>query len=57
MKSRLILQVHDELIIETFIEEKQQVEEILEGCMKNAATWSVPLDVNIKSGLRWYDTK
>ena len=57
MKSKLILQVHDELIIETFIDEKARVEEILKDCMENAVTLSVPLTVEVKSGCNWYETK
>lgn len=57
MKSRLILQVHDELIIETFIDEKSKVEEILKDCMENAVTLDVPLLVEVKSGKSWYETK
>lgn len=57
MKSRLILQVHDELIIETFIDEKTIVEEILKDCMENAVALDVPLIVEVKSGKSWYETK
>ncbi len=57
MKSRLILQVHDELIIETFIDEKAKVEEILKDCMENAVTLDVPLLVEVRSGKSWYETK
>ena len=57
MKSKLILQVHDELIIETFSSEKQQVEDILKESMEQAVSMEVPLCVEVKSGLSWYDTK
>ncbi|HHV98105.1 MAG TPA: DNA polymerase I [Clostridiaceae bacterium] len=57
MKSRLILQVHDELIVETYVDEKQAVEEILKECMENAVKLSVPLNIDIKSGKSWYETK
>lgn len=57
MKSRLILQVHDELIVETFIPEKGQVIEILKECMENAVQLRVPLKIDIKLGNSWYDTK
>jgi len=57
MKSRLILQVHDELIIETHIDEKEQVEEILKKNMENAACLKVPLSVEVRTGKSWYDTK
>ncbi len=57
MKSGMILQVHDELIIETFKDEKDQVEKILKNSMENAAKLDVPLLVEVKSGYSWYETK
>ena len=57
MKSRLILQVHDELIIETFIDELVKAEEILKDCMENAVKLDVPLLVEVRSGKSWYETK
>jgi DNA polymerase-1 len=57
MKSRLILQVHDELIIETYIDEKDKVEEILKNCMENAVALNVPLLAEVRSGKSWYETK
>ncbi|MGI6778701.1 MAG: DNA polymerase I [Acetivibrionales bacterium] len=57
MKSKLILQVHDELIVETFIEEKEQVAAILKECMENAVKLHVPLNIDIRAGSTWYETK
>lgn len=57
MKSRLILQVHDELIVETFIDEKDRVEIIVKESMENAVKMLVPLSVEVKSGMSWYETK
>lgn len=56
-KSKLILQVHDELIIETYIEEKAEVEKILKEEMEDAASLSVPLAVDMSEGKSWYDAK
>ena len=57
LKSRLILQIHDELLIETYEEELDQVKEILLTEMSNAAQLSVPLEVDMHSGKNWYDVK
>ena len=56
-KSKLILQVHDELIIETLPEEKEAVSKILRTEMENAAKLSVPLLVDMSEGESWYDAK
>lgn len=57
LKSRLILQVHDELIIETAIEEKEIVKELLVTEMVNAAKLSVKLIADVNEGNSWYDAK
>lgn len=57
MKAKLILQVHDELIIEAPVEEKERAEQILKAEMENAVKMSVPLTVDISSGKTWFDTK
>ncbi len=57
MKSKLILQVHDELIIEAVEEEKEKAAEILRREMENAAKLRVPLTVDIGMGDTWYDAK
>lgn len=57
MKSGMILQVHDELIIETHISEKERVEEILQRCMQDAVRLDIPLIAEVKTGSSWYETK
>lgn len=57
MKSRLILQIHDELIIEAVEEELEDVKVILKDEMENAADLKVPLTVDMNIGDTWYDTK
>ncbi|MCD8131601.1 MAG: DNA polymerase I [Lachnospiraceae bacterium] len=57
LESRLILQVHDELVIETKESEVEQVREILYDSMKNAADLKVELEVDLHTGTTWYEAK
>lgn len=57
LKSRLILQIHDELLIETEASEEARVKEILETQMKEAAKLAVSLEVDLHTGKNWYDAK
>jgi len=57
MKSRLVLQVHDELLIEAHKSEVEQVKEILKYEMEHAASLLVPLDVDMHVGENWYEAK
>ena len=57
LKSKLILQVHDELLIETYEDEKELVKNILKNCMENVIKLSVPLKVDLNEGKSWYDAK
>ena len=55
LKSKLILQVHDELLIETYEDEMEQVKEILSREMKQAVDLAVPLEIDLNVGKNWYD--
>ena len=57
LKSRMILQVHDELLIETAKEEVELVQEILKEEMEHAADLLVPLIVDMHTGTNWYEAK
>ncbi|MBO7339418.1 MAG: DNA polymerase I [Lachnospiraceae bacterium] len=57
LSSKLILQVHDELIIEAKKDEAEQARKILEDCMKSAADLAVELVVDVHEGDNWYDAK
>ena len=57
MKSRLILQVHDELLVETAVEELEEVRQIVLTEMQNAAQLRVHLEVDIHDGKNWYEAK
>lgn len=56
LKSRLILQVHDELIIETHMDELDEVKTILKEIMEGSISLSIPLRVDIEIGDSWYET-
>jgi len=55
MQSKLILQIHDELIIEAVESEVDEVKRILIECMENAAKLSIPLTVSVSEGKSWFD--
>lgn len=57
LKSRLILQVHDELLIETCNGEEEQVRRILTEEMQQAADLSVVLEIDLHTGTDWYEAK
>jgi len=57
LKSRLILQVHDELLIEAATDEVDTVRKILMEEMQNTVSMSVPLTIDIDTGANWYDAK
>lgn len=57
MKSRLILQVHDELLIEAAEDEAEQVGLLLKEEMENAVKLNVPMDVDVHSGKSWFEAK
>ena len=56
-RSRLILQVHDELLVETAAEEEQEVRKILAEEMHGAAQLSVMLEIDVHAGSDWYQAK
>ena len=57
LRSRLILQVHDELLIETYAPEEETVRRILTEEMQNAAKLSVALEIDLHTGMTWYEAK
>ncbi|MBP7176281.1 MAG: DNA polymerase I [Thermoclostridium sp.] len=57
LKSRLILQVHDELVVETLHEELDQVKALVRKCMEGATALSVPLIADVNTGENWYQAK
>ncbi|MCH5250529.1 MAG: DNA polymerase I [Lachnospiraceae bacterium] len=57
LHSRLILQVHDELLIETYAPEEEKVRQILTEEMQKAAELAVTLEIDLHTGMTWYDAK
>ena len=57
LSSKLILQVHDELILNVKIDEEEQVRKIVKEEMENAVHLKVPMEVDINEGSTWYDAK
>ena len=57
LKAKIILQVHDELIVETPYDEVDAVKAILKSEMENAVKLDVPLIADMESGNSWYDAK
>ena len=57
LDAKIVLQIHDELMIECKEEECKKVEEILKQCMENAIKLSVPLEVEVSCAHNWYDLK
>ncbi len=57
LNAKIILQIHDELLIECKIEEKEKAKQILKDCMEQAMKLSVPLEVEVSEADNWYDVK
>ena len=57
LSSRLILQVHDELLVETAVSELEQVKKILSEEMRQAAKLKVELEIDMHSGNSWFEAK
>lgn len=57
LAARLILQVHDELIVECPLAEQERAAKVLGEEMRGAAQFAVPLDADVNAGATWYDAK
>ena len=57
IKSKMIIQVHDELVFDCLIEELDKVSKIVKDCMENAIKLDVPLEIEMSSGKNWYEAK
>lgn len=57
LKAKIVLQVHDEMMIESPIEEAEKVKEIVKAQMENAITLKVPLIADVSEADNWYECK
>ena len=57
LKTKIVLQVHDEMMLEAPIEEKEEVKKLLQECMESAASLKVPLIAEVSEAENWYDCK
>ncbi len=57
LKSKLVMQVHDELIVEAYDNELEKVKELLREAMENVIKLDIPLDVDLNVGSSWYEAK
>ena len=57
LKSKIVLQVHDEMMIEVPIEEKEEIRKIMKECMESAVQLKVPLIAEISEATNWYECK
>ena len=55
IKSKMIIQVHDELVIDTLVSEKDEVIKIVKEIMENTYKLNVPLKVDVNCGANWYE--
>lgn len=57
MKSKIVLQVHDEMMIEAELDEVDEVKDLIKQCMENACKLNVPLIAEVSEATNWYDCK
>ena len=57
MKSKLVLQVHDELIFDVVLKEKEVLEKLVVSIMENCCKLNVPIKVDVSYGKNWYEAK
>ena len=57
LQSKLVLQIHDELIVDVFPGEEDEIKKVLKDCMENVIKLKVPLPVDINIGKTWFDCK
>ena len=57
LRAKMILQIHDELILDTPVEEVEAVKKLLKNVMENVIKLKVPLKADLNEGKNWYEAK
>ena len=57
INAKIVLQIHDELLLEVALQDKEKAKQILKESMEGAMKLSVPLEVEISEGNSWYEVK
>ena len=57
LKSKIVLQVHDEMMLEVLPEEKEEIKSMMKEAMETAASLKVPLIADISEADNWYECK
>ena len=57
INAKIVLQIHDELLLEVSKEDKEEAKKVLKECMENAMKLDIPLEVEISEGQSWYAVK
>ena len=57
LKSKMLVQVHDELVLNVYKDEEEIIEKLVKDIMENAYKLEVPLVVDINKGNNWYEAK
>ena len=57
LKSKILIQVHDELVLNVYKDEERIIEKLVKDIMENAYKLEVPLVVDINKGTDWYEAK
>ena len=55
--AKIVLQIHDELLLEVSNKDKEEAKQILKNCMEEAAKLEIPLEVELSEGISWYEVK
>ena len=57
LKSKMLIQVHDELVFNVYLDELEEMKQLVQDKMENVVKLQVPLKVDIETGKDWYEAK